>query len=302
MTAVGTPILGKRRAWKLAVRLPTLTAAVSPVLVGSGVAIHQHVFSLAAALAALLGAICLQVGANFANDVFDFKRGTDTADRLGPPRASQLGLLSTKEMLAGMWLAFAFATGAGVFLVWTAGWPVLAVGVASILAAIAYTGGPWPTGYHALGDLFTFVFFGPVAVAGTYFVQAGDVSTLAWLASIPVGCTVTMILVVNNLRDIPTDRQTGKRTLAVVMGDRWSRWWFVLLAKVAVAIPLLTAVTGLAPWGVLVLPIAAWWLWPPMKAVLLTGTHGRALNPVLKATARFNLVFGLAWAVTLAIR
>ncbi|MEP7215064.1 MAG: 1,4-dihydroxy-2-naphthoate polyprenyltransferase [Anaerolineaceae bacterium] len=296
--AATTP--GKRGAWKLAVRLPTLTAAVSPVLVGSGVAIHQHVFHLPAALAALLGAICLQIGANFANDVFDFKRGTDTADRLGPPRASQMGLLSTKEMLAGMWLAFALAAGAGVFLVWTAGWPLVAVGVASILAAIAYTGGPWPTGYHALGDLFTFVFFGPVAVAGTYFVQAGDISKLAWLASIPIGCTVTMILVVNNLRDIPTDRQTGKRTLGVVLGDRWTRRWFVLLAAVAGAIPLLTAVIEGAPWGVLALPIAAWWFWPPMKAVL-TGAEGRALNPVLKATARFNLVFGLAWAVTLAI-
>ena len=299
MAMAGIP--GKRGAWKLAVRLPTLTAAVSPVLAGSGVAIHERVFDLLPALAALLGAICLQIGANFANDVFDFKRGTDTPDRLGPPRASQLGLLSTKEMLSGMWLAFALATCAGVFLVWAAGWPVVAVGVASILAAIAYTGGPWPTGYHALGDLFTFVFFGPVAVGGTYFVQAGDVSTLAWLASIPIGCTVTMILVVNNLRDIPTDRQSGKRTLGVVLGDRWTRRWFVLLAGVAGAIPLLIAVTGRAPWGLLALPIAAWWLWQPMKAVL-TGAEGRALNPVLKATARFNLVFGLAWAAALAIR
>jgi len=301
LTAVATPILGKRRAWKLAVRLPTLTAAVSPVLVGSGVAIHEHVFYLPAALAALLGAICLQIGANFANDVFDFKRGTDTADRLGPPRASQMGLLSSREMLGGMWVAFALATCAGLFLVWTAGWSVVVVGVASILAAIAYTGGPWPTGYHALGDLFSFVFFGPVAVAGTYFVQAGEVSKLAWLASIPIGCTVTMILVVNNLRDIPTDRQTGKRTLGVVLGDRWTRRWFVLLAGIAGAIPLATAVTGLAPWGVLALPLAAWWIWSPMKAVL-TGVNGRALNPVLKATARFNLVFGLAWAAAVAVR
>lgn len=301
MSAVMAAIPGKRAAWKLAVRLPTLTAAVAPVLVGSGVAIHDNVFEVGPAVAALLGAICLQIGANFANDVFDFKRGTDTPDRMGPPRATQLGLLSTKEMIAGMWLAFALATLTGAYLVWAAGWPVVAVGIASILAAIAYTGGPWPTGYHALGDVFTFVFFGPVAVAGTYFVQAGAVSSLAWLASIPVGCTVTMILVVNNLRDIPTDRKTGKRTLGVVLGDRGTRAWFVLLAAVVGAIPVIAALTGMTAWGILALPIGTWWLRAPLKAVL-SGVQGRALNPVLKATARFNLMFGLAWAVALAVR
>ncbi len=292
---------GKRGAWKLAVRLPTLTAAVAPVFVGAGVAIHDDVFEVGPAVAALLGAICLQIGANFANDVFDFKRGTDTPDRMGPPRATQMGLLSSKEMLTGMWLAFALATAAGVYLAWAAGWPVVAVGVASILAAIAYTGGPWPTGYHALGDLFTFVFFGPVAVAGTYFVQAGDVSTLAWLASIPIGCSVTMILVVNNLRDIPTDRTTGKRTLGVVLGDRGTRVWFVLLAAVVGAIPVIAALTGMTTWGILALPVGTWWLKAPLRAVL-AGVEGRALNPVLNATARFNLMFGMAWAVALAVR
>jgi 1,4-dihydroxy-2-naphthoate octaprenyltransferase len=298
--AAGALDPGKRQAWKLAVRLPTLTAAIAPVLVGSGVAIHEDAFAASSAVAALVGAICLQIGANFANDVFDFKRGADTADRLGPPRASQMGLLSPREILVAMWLMFGLATVAGGYLAWESGWPIVVAGVASILAAIAYTGGPWPTGYHALGDLFTFVFFGPVAVVGTYFVQSGGTSNLAWLASIPMGCTVTMILVVNNLRDIPTDRTTNKRTLGVVLGDRRTRVWFCMLAVSALGIPVAVTVGGAAPFGVLASVFSLWWLRTPLAAVV-RGIEGRGLNPVLKATARFNLAFGLAWAMALAV-
>ena len=291
---------GKRAAWKMAVRIPTLTAAVAPVLIGSGVAIHDDVFSALPALAALLGALCLQVGANFANDVFDFQRGTDTVDRLGPPRATQMGLLSPNEMLLGMSAMFALATAFGVFLAFESGWPIVVAGLASIVAAIVYTGGPWPTGYHALGDVFTFVFFGPVAVVGTYFVQAGETSNLAWLASIPVGCTVTMILVVNNLRDIPTDRHTNKRTLAVLLGDRGTRVWFYALALVAFGVPVVATIAGASSFGFVAVVAGAYWLWKPLRAVV-NGVHGRELNPILKATARFNLAFGVAWAISLAL-
>lgn len=288
-----------RMAWKMAVRLPTLTAAVAPVLVGTGVAIHDDEFALLPALVAMLGAILLQIGANFANDVYDFKRGADTADRLGPPRATQMGALTPKQMYAGMVAVFALATLAGVYLVYVGGWPVVAIGVGSIIGAIIYTGGPWPIGYHALGDVFTFVFFGLVAVVGTYYVQAGETSALAWAAAIPIGCTVTMILVVNNLRDIETDRRSGKTTLGVIMGDKGTRAWYFVHLGLALAVPVVIAVAMDAPFAVLAL-LSVPWVYPLAKAVR-GGTTGRALNPILKATARFNLVLAVLFAIGLAV-
>lgn len=297
--ASGAEKPSRLQAWKLATRLPTLTAAVAPVAVGTGAAIADDSFDLLPMLAALFGAICLQIGANFANDVFDFKRGADTADRMGPPRATQMGLLSPREMLAGMWVVFGLAFLAGIYLVYVGGWPIVAVGLGSILGAIIYTGGPWPIGYHALGDLFTFVFFGLVAVMGTYYVQAGELSWLSLVAAVPVGCTVTLILVVNNLRDIPTDSRTGKTTLGVVMGDGGTRKWFLFLLTVALLIPV----------GALAMQV--WWGWIataagiplslPLVRAIRGRTEGRALNPVLKQTARFNLLFGLVWAVGLGL-
>ncbi|MGD9932195.1 MAG: 1,4-dihydroxy-2-naphthoate polyprenyltransferase [Dehalococcoidia bacterium] len=300
MSAAAPARPGKATAWKLAVRLPTLPAAVAPVLVGTGVAIANREFSLGPALAAMAGALCLQVGANFANDVFDFRRGADTAERLGPPRATQMGLLTQREVFLGMALAFALAMVAGVYLLAVAGWPVVAAGVASIFAAVIYTGGPWPIGYHALGDVFTFVFFGLVAVAGTYFVQAGDVSGVALLASVPMGCTVTMILVVNNLRDVDTDRVANKKTLAVMIGKRATRGWYALLAAIAFIVAVsLWPLAGMSPAVLLVLG-SLWFLRPPLRAVM-GGVEGRPLNLALKATARFHLVFGLLFAAALAL-
>lgn len=296
--AANTP-MPRLQAWKLAVRPPTLTAAMSPVLVGAAVAISEDKFRALPAFAALFGALCLQVGANFANDVFDFKRGADTADRLGPPRATQMGLLSPKEMLVGMWLVLGLALLSGVYLAVVGGWPVAAFGLASIAAAIIYTGGPWPIGYHALGDAFTFVFFGLVAVVGTYFVQAKETTALAWLAAVPVGCTVTAILVINNLRDIDTDRASGKNTLAVLMGRRATRGWFLFLCGAAYVVALGTMLAGASPAVLLVLislPAAL----GPVQAVR-EDARGGALNPVLKATARFHLVFGVLFAAGLAL-
>ena len=288
--AVASP--GKLNAWRMASRPPTLTAAVAPVLVGSAVAFAEDGFHPVRALAALVVALSLQVGANFANDVFDFKRGADTGDRVGPPRATQMGLLSSREVMTGMWVAFAIATLAGLYLAIVAGWIVVAVGVASIVAAIIYTGGPWPIGYHALGDLFTFTFFGMVAVVGTAFVQTGEFPLLAWIAAIPVGCTVTAILVVNNLRDIDTDRAAGKTTLAVVMGDRGTRTWYLVLVAAAYAtVPLADFAGGASPL-VLLAALSLPWAAKPARAVA-SGVSGAALNPVLKQTAQFHLFFGL---------
>ncbi len=284
----------------MAVRLPTLTAAVAPVAVGIGVAIHDDVFAFLPALMALVGAICLQIGANFANDAFDFKHGADTADRLGPPRATQMGLISSRQMLIAMWIVFALAALAGVYLVAVAGWPIVAVGLGSIAGAIIYTGGPWPIGYHALGDVFTFVFFGLVAVMGTYYAQAGEISRLALFAAIPVGCTVTLILVVNNLRDIDTDHRAGKTTLAVILGERGTRAWYFVLFAVAYAVPLAVAIFMRMPWVAVLVAASLPWGHKPGRAIL-AGIKGRALNPILKATAQLNLVFGLLWGLALAI-
>ena len=287
------------KVWVLAARLPTLTAAVAPVVVGSGVAIHDEVFTLAPALAALLGALAIQVGANLANDVSDFRRGADTAERIGPPRVTQLGLVSQRQVLAAMWIAFGVATLAGVYLTAVAGWPVVAAGVASILAAIAYTGGPWPFGYRGLGEVFTFVFFGLVAVAGTYYVQAGTLSAAALAAGVPVGLTVSAILIVNNVRDIETDAAAGKRTLAVMLGRRLSRWQFSLTLALAWLTALALWPIGFGPQALLALialPLAI----GPLRAVLRS-EDGPTLNAALRATARLHLALGLLIALGAAL-
>jgi len=294
------PKPSKLAAWRLAARPPTLTAAVGPVLVGWGAAWSIGGFRAGPALAALIGAVLLQVGANFANDLFDFRRGADTAERLGPPRAAQLGLLSQRELIAGMAVVFGAAFLVGVYLVLEGGWPIVAVGLAAIAAAIGYTGGPFPYGYRALGDLFVFIFFGPAAVVGTVWVQAGEAPRLAWLASLPMGALVTAILVVNNLRDREQDARARKVTLAVLLGDRWTRCWYVGLLVAAYAVPAALWVSGVAsPWAMLAyasLPAAR----APARAVL-GGVAGRPLNAALRGTARLVLVFGAFFALGLAV-
>lgn len=285
-------------AWKLAIRIPTLPAAIAPVLVGWALAERGNEFALGPALAAFIGALLLQIGANFANDVFDFEKGTDTESRLGPPRATQLGLISPQSMKVGMSLTFVLALGVGIYLVSVAGWPIIVIGLASILAALIYTGGPWPIGYHGLGELFTFLFFGVVAVAGTYYVQTESFNNLTWLSTIPLGFTVTAILVVNNLRDIPTDSETNKRTLGVILGDRKTRIWYTILISGAYLSVALIVLLGLSdPWTLLTfasLPIAL----IPLRDIL-SGTKGPALNRTLKATALAHLIFGLLFSASL---
>jgi len=287
-----------RSAWWLAIRPATLTASAAPVLVGAGAAWAEGKFALGPALAALLGASLLQVGANFANDVFDFERGADTADRLGPQRATQQGWVTAGQMKRAMWLAFAGATAVGLYLTYVAGWPVLALGLLSIAAAYLYTGGPKPYGYLGLGDLAVFLFFGFGAVAGTYYVQAHVVSQLALLASIPIGALATAILVVNNLRDIETDARAGKYTLAVRLGDRPTRVYYLALLAVAYLVPLGLWWRGLSSGWVLIA-----WLSLPLALQLarrLRHERGLALNGCLVLTARLEVVFGLLFALGLA--
>jgi len=296
MNARNAQPLSRFDVWRMAIRPPTLTAAIAPVVVGSAVAARDDVFRLWPAAAAMLGALALQVAANLANDISDFRHGADTSERVGPPRVTQLGLLTERQVLIGLWVAVGIATVAGLYLAWTAGWPVVAIGLASIAALLAYTGGPWPFGYRGLGEVFVFAFFGVVAVVGTYYVQAGHVTGEAFAASIPVGFTVSAILVVNNVRDIYTDRIAGKRTLAVILGPELARLHFLLTIVAAyLAAAALWLVGEFSAWTMLAflsLPLA----WAPTAAVLAR-QQGPALNVALKATARLHLVFGLLLAV-----
>lgn len=289
---------GSPRAWVLAARLKTLPAAIAPVAVGSACVGAVGAFRAGPALAALLGAVLIQIGTNLANDLYDFQKGADTADRLGPTRVTQAGLLAPAQVRAGMVLAFAMATAVGLYLVAVAGWPVVAIGLLSIASGIAYTAGPRALGYVGMGDVFVFLFFGVVAVAGTAFVQALTVPPLAWVAAVPVGALATAILVVNNLRDREQDARAGKRTLAVRFGARAARWEYAGLAALAFAATAAIALVTRSVWALLPLATA------PAAVVLVraVATHdGAALNPYLGRTALLAVAHGGLLAAGIAL-
>jgi 1,4-dihydroxy-2-naphthoate polyprenyltransferase len=282
-------------AWILALRPRTLPVSLAPVLVGTAVAHQLGGLRLGPAVAAAAGALLLQIGSNLANDVFDFEKGADTEARIGPPRATQLGLLTPRAMKRGMLVVFGLALLVGLYLTAVAGPAIVAIGLVSILTAIAYTGGPWPLGYHGLGDLAVFVFFGLVAVAGTTFVQIGDVPPLALVAALPIGALATAILVVNNLRDIDTDRVAGKRTLAVRLGRTGARAeWATLVfgAYPLAALPWLAFGTS----GWVMLPLLSLPLAIRLARVVLRDSSGPALNEALAGTAKLSLVYALLFA------
>jgi len=284
-------------AWTAAVRPRTLAAAVAPVAVGTAVAARTGQARPGVAIAALAGALLLQIGTNLVNDWGDFRRGADGPDRLGPQRAVQSGWLAPGEVLAGAALAFAIATAIGIWLVVRGGWPIAGIGLGSLVAAVAYTAGPFPLAYHGLGEAFVFLFFGPLAVCGTELVQAGHVSALALCASLPVGSLAAAILLVNNVRDVDGDRRAGKRTLVVRFGRRAGRALYASAVSgaflgVAALATLLSAPGALLSW--LALPLAA----APLR-VVLRQMDGPALNGALAATARLHLVFGLLLAAGL---
>jgi 1,4-dihydroxy-2-naphthoate octaprenyltransferase len=287
-------------AWLLAARPQTLPVAVAPVAVGTAVASTLGPVRWGAVAAALIGALAIQIGTNFANDVFDHEKGADTDERLGPTRAVQSGLLSAPAVKVGMIVAFVAAFLAGVYLTTVAGAPIVVIGIASILSGIAYTGGPYPLGYHGLGDLFVLAFFGFVAVAGTSLVAAGSVPPLAWLAAVPVGALATAVLVVNNARDHQTDVRAGKRTLVVRFGRRFANLEYGTLIIAAYLSPLVMTLTGRArPW------VLVTWVtlpWAARLCVQVARAEGRALNPLLPATARLLLVVSALIALGISIR
>lgn len=281
--------------WLSAARPRTLPAAFAPVLVGSALAWHDGVFQPAAAALCLGFSVLVQIGTNFANDYYDFIRGADTAARVGPRRAVAAGLISPGAMRTAMIAVFAtaFATGLGL-VAWGGPW-LMAIGVASILCGIAYTGGPFPLAYHGLGDVFVFLFFGLVAVGGTYFVQAGRIPPEVMLAGVPVGLLAANILVVNNYRDVETDAAANKRTLVVRWGRGAARTQFVLSLAVAFAMPLVFLARGYRPGCLLpLLLVPVGWTHAvrlresktPSELIALLGATGKLL-------ALYALLFGI---------
>ena len=285
--------------WIAASRLRTLPAAVVPVVVGTACARAVGAIAWGPALAALGGALAIQLGTNYANDVFDAERGADGPDRIGPVRAVSAGLITARAMKRAMIAAFAVACAFGLYLVATAGWPVVAIGLASIAAGIAYTGGPWPLGYHGLGDVFVLGFFGFVAVCGTAYVQLGHVPCVAVWAALPVGALATAILVVNNVRDRATDARVGKRTLAVRFGRRAAIGEYAALLVTAYTVPLALALAAHAPWRAL--PIVTAPLALLRLRQLAAAATGPEHNRLLAATAQLLLVHGALLAVGLVM-
>ena len=258
---------------------------------GAALSWRDGYFRLDAVLVCLITALLLQIGSNLANDVFDFENGTDTAERLGPTRVTQAGLLTSKQVKAGMAVVFGISALLGLYLAWLGGWVILVLGAAAIISAIAYTGGPFPIGHYGLGDLFVFIFFGLASVAGTYYIQAGFVSSAVWWMTIPPGLIITSILVVNNLRDLENDRKAGKHTLAVRFGEQGTKVQYLICMGIAYLVLIPVAWAGLIPWFTLLawlsLPIA----YQATKIVLTQ--KGRPLNMALAKTGQTALVFSL---------
>ncbi len=278
--------------WMMAARPKTLPAGIAPVLVGTALAGYQHVFHPLRFVAALLGSILIQIGTNLSNDYSDARRGADTEDRLGPVRVTAGGLVPPRQVLIATYVTFGLAVVCGAYLVAVAGWQLLLIGVASILAGVLYTGGPRPYGYEGLGELFVFLFFGVAAVAGSYFVQMETFSWESLALSVPVGLIASALLVVNNTRDIDTDRRANKRTLAVRLGRQRSRHLYAAMIYLAYPLALVTWVFGpLKPWLLLS------WLTVPLAAsvvrIVTNHTDGPSLNRALAGTGRLQLVFCL---------
>jgi len=286
--------------WLLATRPKTLPAAIAPVVVGTALAYADQRLALLPALAAWAVALLLQVGVNLANDYFDFQKGIDTADRQGPVRVTQSGLIPPDRVKSAMITVFAVTLLPGIYLAVRGGWPVVVIGAASIIAALAYSGGPYPLASHALGDFFVFVFFGLVAVCGTYYVQALRLTTVVPVMGAMVGLMITAILVVNNLRDIETDQRAGKRTLAVVLGARGTQLEYSLLLGSAYLMPVIIWLRNPAV-GFILLPLLSLPWAVPLNRLIWQNPAGAILNRALAGTARLALLFSVLLSVGLIL-
>lgn len=284
----------KINSWFIASRPRTLHAAFVPVVVGSAVAFNEGKLNVIYSLAALICSLLIQIGTNFTNDLYDYIKGADTVKRKGPRRVLASGLITVKEMKLGITITFITAFLLGLYLVYHGGIIILIIGVVSILAGLAYTAGPYPLAYNALGDLFVFMFFGIVGTVGTYYLHTQDISIISFISSIPVGALVTNILVVNNYRDADEDKITGKITLAVKFGKNFSRYQFIFLIVISFLIPLLlfiffdASIFIFLPY--LTLPIA-------YKVInMLYRLSGTELNKTLELTAKLSAIYGLLFS------
>jgi 1,4-dihydroxy-2-naphthoate octaprenyltransferase len=289
--------------WASAARARTLPASVAPVLIGVVLAFADGVGHAGAAMAALAGAMLIQIGTNYANDYFDFVKGADTAERIGPRRAVQSGLIAPAAMRRATILVFGLAVLVGLYLATRGGWPIVVVGVASILCGVLYTGGPYPLGYRGLGDVFVLVFFGPVAVAGTYWVQALELDWRPIVAGLGPGLISTAILAVNNLRDRETDAKAGKRTLAVRLGVTFTRVEFSTAVVLACLAPLVFLAAGAAGWGML-LPLLTLIAAIPVHRTVWADADGATLNAALADTGKllmlYAVLFCIGWHLSVA--
>ncbi|MEA2398281.1 MAG: 1,4-dihydroxy-2-naphthoate polyprenyltransferase [Thermoleophilaceae bacterium] len=287
--------LSPLRLWLVAARPRTLPAAVAPVLVGTALAGLDDVFHPLRFACALVGSVFIQVGTNLANDYSDARRGADTEDRLGPVRVTAGGLMPPRQVLVGTWIAFGIAVAAGAYLVAVAGWELLLVGAASIAAGVLYTGGPRPYGYEGLGEIFVFLFFGIVAVVGSFYVQVERLRWEAFAVAAPVGLLAAAILVVNNVRDIETDRRAGKRTLAVRLGRLRARRLYAVMIVLSYLAPVVIWAAGGLTYCVM-LPLLSAPLAVPLMRTVGTRTDGASLNAALAGTGRLLAVYSVLLA------
>lgn len=291
--------ISKIDKWIIASRPKTLLAAFVPVIIGSSLAIAQGKFNALAAAVALICSLLIQIGTNFVNDLYDYLAGTDTEERVGPTRVLAAGLVSVGEMKTAIAFVFGLTFLLGLYLVYLGGWIILLIGILSILAGIAYTAGPFPLAYNGLGDIFVFVFFGLVGTVGTYYVQALEINTLAVLTAIPVGALITNILIVNNYRDIETDRANGKNTLAVLFGRRFSRIQYLLFLVTSYLVPFLVYIYFKESLFVF-LPLLSLPL--GIKLVKMIYTYdGTELNKTLELTAKLSGIYGILFSAGLIL-
>lgn len=292
--------VGSARAWILATRPQTLLVGAVPVMLGASAAMRLGAVRWSAVIAALFGSILIQIGTNLANDVFDYEKGTDTHERIGPLRVTQAGLLSARQVRTGMIISFALAALVGAYLVMIGGLPIVIIGLASIASGIAYTGGPYPLGYHGLGDIFVMIFFGPVAVCGTAFVASGRFDAVAFIASLAAGALATAVLVVNNVRDVETDVKTNKRTLPVRFGRAFGVAEYALLVAAAMIVPIVLvfgfSVHPAALASLVTLPVGM-----KLVATLNRERAGDILNRTLANTAKLLLAYGVLLSIGIAL-
>ena len=291
--------IGYVRKWILATRPKTLPAAVFPVLTGTAIAVHDNVFFAPAAAIALICSLLIQIGTNFVNDLYDYLKGTDKADRTGPLRVLAAGLISVKEMKTAIALSFGITFLLGLYLVYLGGWEILLVGVLSILAGYSYTAGPYPLAYNGLGDVFVFLFFGFIGTAGTYYVQALALTPLVLWSAVPVGALITNILVVNNYRDRFEDADAGKNTLAVKFGGTFTRFQYAALLIISYAVPFVIFFNFVDSYFVFLplfsLPLA----FILVKMIFIL--EGEKLNKTLELTAKLSILYGILFALGITL-